>query len=69
MAGSFFRQSGSTRSQPAWRSESSTSASPWIVARAIWPGSSAAGSVIESDTFGLALMCSSFLEKRMLEVR
>jgi hypothetical protein len=29
----------------------------------------ASGSVIESETFELALMCSSFFEKRTLEVR
>ena len=68
--GSFLRHSGSTRSsQPEWRSESSTVASPWIVARRNGSTSTATGSLIEIETLGFALMCSSFFEKRMLEVR
>src|SRR5439155_22240248 len=60
MAGSFFRHIGRTLvSHPEWRSASSTVASPWMVARLNRSTSTAMGSVIESETFGLALMCSS----------
>ena len=69
ITGSFSRQSGRTRSQPAWRSLSSTIASPWIVARSNRSPLTAAGSVIESETFGFALMCSSLREKSTLDVR
>ena len=68
MAGSFFRQMGRTRSQPECRSASSTVASPWIVALRKRSTLTAFGSLIDTETFGLPLMCSSFLENRMLEV-
>src|SRR5438552_17642778 len=57
MAGSFFRQMGRTRSQPACRSVSSTVASPWIVARRNLSTVTAVGSLMETETLGLALMC------------
>ena len=69
MAGSFFRHRGSTvRSHPEWRSSSSTTASPWIVARRNRSTLTATGSVMLTDTFGFALIRSSFLEKSTLEV-
>ena len=70
MAGSFTRHSGRTfLSHPECRSLSSTIASPWIVARRNRSTLTAFGSLMASETFGLALMCSSFLEKSTLEVR
>jgi hypothetical protein len=45
-----------------------TRASPWIVARSVAPPT-ATGSVIDSDTFGFARMCSSFRLKRADDVR
>ena len=67
IAGSFASQIGSSRSQPPCGSSSMTRASPWIVARSCRPPT-AIGSVIESDTLALPLMCSSFRLKSVDEV-
>jgi hypothetical protein len=69
MAGSFFLHIGNTlRSQPECRSESSTVASPWMVARRNRSTLTALGSLMDTETRGFALTCSSFLEKSTLEV-
>ncbi len=68
ITGSFARHSGSSVSHPACRSSSTTSASPWIVARANGSAGTPTGSVSATATFGFALMWRSFFEKSTADV-
>src|SRR5439155_1061035 len=65
MAGSFFRQIGRTRSQPAWRSVSSTVASPWMVARRNRLTVTALGSLIDTETLGFAFAVAAEARQRV----